>query len=256
MTDHVYTPEERERFMRALVALNPDPKSELNHSSPFELLVAVMLSAQATDKGVNLSTAKLFAVANTPEAILDLGLEGLIPYVSTINLYPTKARHIIETCQILVDQFDGEVPRTMKELTSLPGVGRKTANVVMNVAFGMPTIAVDTHIFRVCNRTGFAPGKTPTDVEKALLKTVPEAFLTNAHHWFLLFGRYLCTARRPKCLECPVAEFCNAPEKAATQAEHQALLPGGVAEKALTADVTTSARAPRKPRAKKVTKAS
>ena len=151
--------------MAALAALRPNPKSELNYSTPFELLVAVMLSAQATDKGVNLATAKLFPVANTPQKILDLGLDGLIPYVQTINLYRTKAQHLIEACRILIDRFHGEVPRTRDELVSLPGVGRKTANVVMNVAFGEPAIAVDTHIFRVCNRTGFAPGKNPTEVE-------------------------------------------------------------------------------------------
>lgn len=242
MTD--YTPEDRRRFMSALAALHPDPKSELDHSTPFELLVAVMLSAQATDRGVNLATAKLFPVANTPQAILALGLDGLIPYVSTINLYPTKAKHIIETCRILIERHGGEVPRTMKELVALPGVGRKTANVVLNVAFGMPTIAVDTHIFRVCNRTGFAPGKTPTEVEKALLDCVPEAFLTNAHHWLLLFGRYLCTARRPKCLECPVAGFCQAPEKAAALAEQAELHPGGT---------TAAGAAAKKPRRTKRT---
>ena len=223
---HEYSPEERRRFMSLLAALNPDPKSELNFSTPFELLVAVMLSAQATDKGVNLATARLFAVANTPQAILELGLDGLIPYVQTINLYPTKARHIIETCRILLDQYGDEVPRTMRELVSLPGVGRKTANVVLNVAFGMPTLAVDTHILRVANRTGFAPGKTPTEVEKRLLEVIPQEFLRNAHHWLLLFGRYVCTARRPHCLDCPVAEFCEAPEKAAALAEREALLPG------------------------------
>ena len=209
---------DRAAFMAALAKLNPDPKSELNFTTPFELLVAVMLSAQATDKGVNLATAKLFAVANTPQKILALGLENLIPYVNTINLYRTKAAHIIETCRILVDDYQGEVPRTMKALTSLPGVGRKTANDVLNVAFHEPTIAVDTHIFRVCNRTGFATGKTPTEVEEKLLKIVPEGFKLNAHHWLLLFGRYLCKARNPECTRCPVANFCNAPEKKAALA--------------------------------------
>lgn len=209
---------DRAAFMAALAKLNPNPKSELNFTTPFELLVAVMLSAQATDKGVNLATAKLFAVANTPQEILALGLENLIPYVNTINLYRTKAAHIIETCRILVDDYQGEVPRTMKALTSLPGVGRKTANVVLNVAFHEPTIAVDTHIFRVCNRTGFATGKTPTEVEEKLLKIVPEEFKLNAHHWLLLFGRYLCKARNPECTRCPVANFCNAPEKKAALA--------------------------------------
>lgn len=216
--------------MQALAELHPNPKSELRYSTPFELLIAVMLSAQATDKGVNLATAKLFPIANTPEAILALGLDGLIPYVQTLNLYKTKAQHIIETCRILIDRFGGEVPRTREELVTLPGVGRKTANVVLNVAFGMPTLAVDTHIFRVANRTGFAPGKTPSEVEKALLKTVPEAYLVNAHHWLLLFGRYICKARKPECARCPVADFCSAPEKAvqlaAAAAEAAEMVPG------------------------------
>lgn len=216
--------------MAALAKLNPDPKSELNYTTPFELLIAVMLSAQATDKVVNLATAKLFPVANTPEKILALGLENLTAYVNTINLYRTKAAHIMEACRILVDQYGGEVPRTMKELVALPGVGRKTANVVLNVAFHEPTIAVDTHIFRVCNRTGFATGKTPTEVEEKLLKIVPDEFKLNAHHWLLLFGRYLCKARNPECTKCPVANFCNAPEKkaalAAAAEEAADLVPG------------------------------
>lgn len=221
---------DRAAFMAALAKLNPDPKSELNYTTPFELLIAVMLSAQATDKGVNLATAKLFPVANTPEKILALGLENLTAYVNTINLYRTKAAHIMEACRILVDQYGGEVPRTMKELVALPGVGRKTANVVLNVAFHEPTIAVDTHIFRVCNRTGFATGKTPTEVEEKLLKIVPDEFKLNAHHWLLLFGRYLCKARNPECTRCPVANFCNAPEKKAALAvaaeEAADLVPG------------------------------
>lgn len=221
---------DRAAFMAALAKLNPDPKSELNYTTPFELLIAVMLSAQATDKGVNLATAKLFPVANTPEKILALGLENLTAYVNTINLYRTKAAHIMEACRILVDQYGGEVPRTMKELVALPGVGRKTANVVLNVAFHEPTIAVDTHIFRVCNRTGFATGKTPTEVEEKLLKIVPDEFKLNAHHWLLLFGRYLCKARNPECTKCPVANFCNAPEKKAALAgaaeEAADLVPG------------------------------
>ncbi|MEI3012146.1 MAG: endonuclease III [Sutterella seckii] len=221
---------DRAAFMAALAKLNPDPKSELNYTTPFELLIAVMLSAQATDKGVNLATAKLFPVANTPEKILALGLENLTAYVNTINLYRTKAAHIMEACRILVDQYGGEVPRTMKELVALPGVGRKTANVVLNVAFHEPTIAVDTHIFRVCNRTGFATGKTPTEVEEKLLKIVPDEFKLNAHHWLLLFGRYLCKARNPECTRCPVANFCNAPDKkaalAAAAEEAADLVPG------------------------------
>ena len=221
---------DRAAFMAALAKLNPDPKSELNYTTPFELLIAVMLSAQATDKGVNLATAKLFPVANTPEKILALGLENLTAYVNTINLSRTKAAHLMEACRILVDQSGGEVPRTMKELVALPGVGRKTANVVLNVAFHEPTIAVDTHIFRVCNRTGFATGKTPTEVEEKLLKIVPDEFKLNAHHWLLLFGRYLCKARNPECTKCPVANFCNAPEKkaalAAAAEEAADLVPG------------------------------
>lgn len=220
---------DRVPFMAAHAALNPDPKSELNFTTPFELLVAVMLSAQATDKGVNLATAKLFPVANTPQAILALGLDGLIPYVQTINLYRTKAAHVIETCRMLVDQYGGEVPQTMKALTALPGVGRKTANVVLNVAFHQPTIAVDTHIFRVCNRTGFAPGKTPAEVEEKLLKVVPEEYKLNAHHWLLLFGRYVCKARNPDCAHCPVSPLCNAPEKAAALEEAADLRPGSPA---------------------------
>ena len=211
----MFSAKNREPFMAALAALNPNPKSELNYSTPFELLVAVMLSAQATDKGVNLATAKLFPVANTPQKILDLGLDGLIPYVQTINLYRTKAQHLIEACRILI--------------------GRKTANVVMNVAFGEPAIAVDTHIFRVCNRTGFAPGKNPTEVEEKLLKVVPKDYLLNAHHWLLLFGRYICKARNPECVRCPVAEYCSAPEKTealAKAAEEAAdLKPGSPAKK-------------------------
>lgn len=205
---------DREEFMRRLAEQNPNPKSELHFSTPFELLVAVVLSAQATDKGVNIATAKLFPVANTPEAILALGLEGLIPFIQTIGLYRSKAQHIMGLCRRLVDDFHSEVPRDFDALVSLPGVGRKTANVVLNVAFGEPRIAVDTHIFRVCNRTKFAPGKTPDDVEDKLLKVVPKAYLKNAHHWILLHGRYVCKARNPECERCVIAEFCHAPEKA------------------------------------------
>ena len=175
---------------------------------------------------VNKATALLYPVANTPKAMLELGVEGVKSYIKTIGLFNSKAENVIKTCRILLDQYGGEVPRTMRELVSLPGVGRKTANVVLNVAFGMPTLAVDTHILRVANRTGFAPGKTPTEVEKRLLEVIPQEFLRNAHHWLLLFGRYVCTARRPHCLDCPVAEFCEAPEKAAALAEREALLPG------------------------------
>ncbi len=206
---------DREPFMAALAAERPNPQSDLHWSTPFELLVAVVLSAQATDKGVNLATAKLFPVANTPEAIAALGVEGLTPYIQTIGLYKSKAKHVIGLSEIIRDKYAGEVPDDFDKLIELPGVGRKTANVVLNVAFGHPTVAVDTHIFRVCNRTGFAPGKTPDEVEQKLLKVVPPAYLKNAHHWILLHGRYCCKARSPECENCPVANFCNAPEKKA-----------------------------------------
>lgn len=203
----------REEFMRRLAAEHPNPKSELNFSSPFELLVAVVLSAQATDKGVNVATAKLFPVANTPEAILSLGEEGLTAYVKTIGLYRSKVKHILGLCERLLTVYGGKVPEDRDALMTLPGVGRKTANVVLNVAFGHPTLAVDTHIFRVANRTGLAKGKSPDEVEEKLLKVIPGAYLQNAHHWLLLHGRYCCKARRPECERCPVAEFCSAPEK-------------------------------------------
>ncbi|MDO5531643.1 endonuclease III [Sutterella sp.] len=222
---------DRAAFMTALAELNPDPKSELNFTTPYELLVAVMLSAQATDKGVNIATAKLFPVANTPEKIVALGEEGLVSYVNSINFFRNKAKHILAASRILIERHGGEVPRTMEELTALPGVGRKTANVVLNVAFGEGTVAVDTHIFRVCNRTGFAPGKTPDEVEAKLLKVVPDEFLRNAHHWLLLFGRYLCKARKPECTRCPVAKWCSAPEKAAALEEAADLKPGSPARK-------------------------
>ncbi len=205
--------ENREEFMRRLAEQFPDPKSELHYSTPYELLVAVALSAQATDKGVNIATAKLFPVANTPQAIAALGEEGLIPYIQTIGLYRSKARHIVAMAHQLIERFNGEVPADFDSLVSLPGVGRKTANVVLNVAFHQPRIAVDTHIFRVCNRTRFAPGKTPDDVEDKLYKVVPREYLLNAHHWILLHGRYVCKARSPECERCVIAEFCSAPEK-------------------------------------------
>ena len=204
---------DREPFMAALAAAHPDPKSELHWTTPYELLVAVVLSAQATDKGVNIATAKLFPVANTPEAIVALGVEGLTPYIQTIGLYRNKAKNVIKLSEILRDDYGGVVPEDFDKLVALPGVGRKTANVVLNVAFGHPTIAVDTHIFRVCNRTGFAKGTTPDAVEEKLYKVVPPAYLKNAHHWILLHGRYCCKARSPECERCPVAQWCNAPEK-------------------------------------------
>lgn len=188
---------------------NPHPTTELQYSSAFELLIAVILSAQATDVGVNKATAKLFPIANTPEAILDLGLDGLKQYVKTIGLYNSKAENIIKSCRILIEQHGSVVPENRKDLEALPGVGRKTANVVLNTAFGHPTMAVDTHIFRVSNRTGIAPGKTPLEVEKKLLKFVPEEFLQDAHHWLILHGRYTCIARRPRCGSCLIEDLCE-----------------------------------------------
>jgi endonuclease III len=198
-----------EPFFATLRAANPLPTTELEFTTPFELLTAVLLSAQATDVGVNKATRQLFPVANTPQAILDLGLERLEGFIRTIGLYPTKARNLMATCRILVDQYGGEVPRTREALESLPGVGRKTANVVLNVAFGEETMAVDTHIFRVGNRTGLAPGKTPMEVEQALMKRVPKEYRVDAHHWLILHGRYVCVARTPRCWECAVIQYCD-----------------------------------------------
>ncbi len=206
-------PKQRRELFGRLRKANPNPTTELEYHSPFELLIAVMLSAQATDVSVNKATRKLFAVANTPEAILALGEEGLKRYIRTIGLFNTKARNIIATCKILIERFGGQVPDNRKDLESLPGVGRKTANVVLNTAFGQPTMAVDTHIFRVANRTGLAPGKTPLAVEKKLLQVVPREYLQNAHHWLILHGRYICTARRPRCHRCPIADLCEYPDK-------------------------------------------
>lgn len=188
---------------------DPHPDTELNYVSPFELLISVILSAQATDVSVNKATSKLYPVANTPESILALGVDGLTPYIKTIGLFNAKAANIIETCRILVDEYDSVVPRTRAALESLPGVGRKTANVVLNTAFGEPTIAVDTHIFRVANRTGIAPGKTPLEVEKRLLRLTPDEFRKDAHHWLILHGRYICKARKPMCAECPIVAWCE-----------------------------------------------
>jgi len=196
-----------------LRALNPHPTTELEYSTPFELLVAVILSAQATDKSVNVATRKLFPVANTPRAILGLGVEGLSNYVRSIGLYQGKARNIIVTCQILLEQHGGEVPAERESLEALPGVGRKTANVILNTAFGQPAMAVDTHIFRVANRTGLAPGKTVRAVEDKLLKNVPPEFLQDAHHWLILHGRYVCKARAPACPTCPIADLCDYRDK-------------------------------------------
>ena len=187
----------------------PAPTTELKHQDPFELLVSVVLSAQATDISVNKATAKLYPVARTPKAILALGVNGLTPYIRTIGLFNSKARNIIATCRILIEQHAGEVPRTRKELEALPGVGRKTANVILNTAFGEPTIAVDTHIFRVSNRTGIAKGKTPLEVEKRLVRMTPDEFKKDAHHWLILHGRYVCKARKPLCGECPIIAWCE-----------------------------------------------
>ena len=191
----------------------PEPTTELSHDSAFELLIAVVLSAQATDKGVNKATAKLFPVANTPQAILDLGEEGLKEYVKTIGLFNSKAKNIIQLCRILLEQHQGEVPQTRAELEALPGVGRKTANVILNTAFGQHTIAVDTHIFRVANRTGLAPGKTVLEVEKRLDKVTPSQHKKDAHHLLILHGRYTCIARKPRCGACVIADLCEYPDK-------------------------------------------
>ena len=205
------------RLFGKLRAENPSPETELNYSNEFELLVAVILSAQATDVGVNKATAKLFPVANSPADILALGEAGLKRYISSIGLYNSKAKNIMKTCEILLVEHDGQVPQTREALEKLPGVGRKTANVVLNVLFGQPTIAVDTHIFRVANRTGLAPGKTPLAVEQGLERTIPAEFMAHAHHWLVLHGRYVCTARKPKCHLCPIYDECMWPEKAAVR---------------------------------------
>ncbi|MFY9478276.1 MAG: endonuclease III [Aquabacterium sp.] len=202
-------PAEIEAFFATLQAANPHPETELEYTTPFELLTAVLLSAQATDVGVNKATRKLFPVANTPQAILDLGIDGLSDYIKTIGLYKSKAKHLMETCRILLAQHGGEVPRTREALEALPGVGRKTANVVLNVAFGEHTMAVDTHLFRLGNRTGLAPGKTPLAVEIKLLKRVPAQYMQHAHHWLILHGRYICQARKPRCWECSVTPWCK-----------------------------------------------
>jgi endonuclease III len=210
------SPARRRAIFEALRKANPHPRSELQYSNAFELLVAVVLSAQATDRSVNQATRDLFRVANTPAAMLKLGEEGLIAHIRTIGLFRTKARNLIGLCQALIDQHAGQVPRTREALQQLPGVGRKTANVVLNVAFGEPTIAVDTHIFRVANRTGLAPGKNVEEVEQRLLKTVPKEFLQHAHHWLILHGRYVCTARKPKCWQCTIARLCEFSPKTAS----------------------------------------
>ena len=203
----------RTSIFERLRAANPAPTTELDYASPFELLVAVILSAQATDKGVNKATAHLFPLANTPAAILALGEDGLREQIRTIGLFNSKAKNLIAACRILVERHGGEVPRRREDLEALPGVGRKTANVVLNTAFGEPTMAVDTHIFRVANRTGIAPGKTPLAVERGLVKWVPKPFHRDAHHWLILHGRHVCTARKPRCGECLIRDLCDYPGK-------------------------------------------
>jgi endonuclease III len=207
------TPPEIEEMFARLRELNPKPTTELEYRTPFELLVAVVLSAQATDVGVNKATRKLFPIANSPEKILALGEDGLKRYISSIGLFNTKAANVIALCRRLIEEYGGQVPRTREALESLPGVGRKTANVVLNTAFGEPTIAVDTHIFRVANRTGLAPGKDVRAVEDGLLKVVPRKYLHDAHHWLILHGRYTCTARKPNCPGCPIRDLCRYPDK-------------------------------------------
>ena len=202
-------PATRFEMFRRLRAANPHPTTELNYTSPFELLVAVVLSAQATDVGVNKAMVKLFPVANTPEAIFALGEEGLIPYINTIGLYRSKAKHIIGLCALLIEKHNSQVPDNREALEALPGVGRKTANVILNTIFGQPTMAVDTHIFRLGNRTGLAPGKTVLEVEKKLVKNIPAEFMVDAHHWLILHGRYVCQARKPKCPECIINDLCT-----------------------------------------------
>ena len=213
------TPSRRHAFFARLAAADPEPRTELVYSSPFELLVAVILSAQATDKGVNLATARLFPVANTPQKILALGLEGLKSYVKTIGLYNAKAENIIAMCRLLLERHGGEVPHDRAALEALPGVGRKTANVILNCVFGEPTMAVDTHIFRVANRTGLAPGKNVMQVERGLLKAVPAQFMLHAHHWLILLGRYTCKARTPECWRCLVRQECGYRPKTKAPAE-------------------------------------
>jgi endonuclease-3 len=205
--------EKRQAIFERLQASNPKPTTELNYKTPFELLVAVILSAQATDRSVNKATLELFPQANTPEKILALGVEGLKPFIKTIGLFNSKAKNIVKTCQLLIEKYGGEVPHTRQALEGLPGVGRKTANVVLNTAFGQATMAVDTHIFRVANRTRLAPGKTPLEVEQKLLRHVPKPFLQDAHHWLILHGRYTCIARKPRCGSCLIEDLCEYREK-------------------------------------------
>jgi endonuclease III len=218
-------PQKRQEIFRRWREAAPHPKSDLEYASTFELLVAVILSAQATDKGVNAATRKLYPVANTPAAILALGEAGLIPYIATIGLYKAKAKNVIATCRILLEQHGGAVPDNREALEALPGVGRKTANVVLNIAFGQPTIAVDTHNFRVANRTGIAPGKTVEEVERRLIKFVPEEFMMHAHHWLILHGRYTCKAQKPDCPNCLISDLCEFKAKTPDPLAHQPAIP-------------------------------
>jgi len=221
-------PAKRQEIFTRLRHANPNPTTELEYTTPFELLIAVLLSAQATDVGVNKATRKLYPVANTPQAILDLGEDELKTYIATIGLYNTKAKNVIATCEILVNQYGGEVPRSREALESLPGVGRKTANVVLNTAFGELAMAVDTHIFRVSNRTRIAPGKNVDEVEHKLMKFVPKEFLQDAHHWLILHGRYTCVARKPKCWNCIIADLCEYKDKTPAPAGLVPAAAGGV----------------------------
>ena len=217
---------QRRVMFERLRALNPEPRTELEHSTPFELLIAVILSAQATDKSVNLATRRLFPLANTPQAILDLGVDGLAGYVRSIGLWQGKAKNIVATCRLLLERHGGAVPEDRASLEALPGVGRKTANVILNTAFGQPAMAVDTHIFRVANRTGLAPGRTVRAVEEALLRRVPREFLQDAHHWLILHGRYVCKARAPACPACPIADLCDYRHKTTSAAPGTEAVPG------------------------------
>ncbi|MFN0302969.1 MAG: endonuclease III [Burkholderiales bacterium] len=233
-------PAKRFEIFKRLRAANPAPKTELEYSTPFELLIAVVLSAQATDKSVNIATRSLYAIANTPAAILALGLDELTHHIKRIGLYKTKAKNILATCALLQERHDGQVPHSREALESLPGVGRKTANVVLNVAFHEPTMAVDTHIFRVSNRTGIAPGKNPLAVEERLLKFIPEEFRLHAHHWLILHGRYVCKARAPECPRCPISDLCEYRIK--TPADNILKNPGAAAKKRIGAVAAKSAR--------------
>lgn len=232
--------EQRHEFFERLKNLNPHPTTELEYKTPFELLIAVILSAQATDKGVNLATRRLYPVANTPAAIHALGVTGLSQYIKTIGLYNGKAKNIIETCRLLIEQHHGEVPHNREALEALPGVGRKTANVILNTAFGEATIAVDTHIFRVANRTGLAPGKNVLQVETKLISAVPKEYALDAHHWLILHGRYVCKARKPECYRCVVIDLCRYKPKTVNDKQASDLLPAKSRPAQLSTRTTTS----------------